>query len=236
MNEHKLKSPLERRSFLTRLGAGAAAFGAVFAAGVQPAQAQSPGGRSWQPRRHSEDDWFDELPGMHRFIFDNVSAQGFGQALRFANNFINVNKDAYGVESNDLAVVLVARSRSTAFAFNDAIWGKYGVPMAARTNLNDPKTNQPPTVNLFNTSGYGGELPNGGLMLETLFERGLQLAVCRVSTRGYARRVAAAVDGDVDSIFEEMTQNLVDNSTMVPAGIVAVNRAQERGYSFVYVG
>lgn len=172
---------------MTRLGAGAAAFSTVFAAGVQPVTAQSRGGRSWQPMRHSEDDWFDQLPGVHRFIFDNINAQGFGQAMRFANNYINVNKDAYGVEPTDLAVVIVARSRSTAFAFNDAIWEKYGVPMAARTGLNDPKTDQPPTVNLYNAEGYGGELPNGGLMLKALFEKGLRLAVCSVATRGYAR-------------------------------------------------
>ncbi len=236
MNEQTVKSPLERRSFLTRLGAGAAAFGAVFAAGAGSAEGQSRGGSGWQPTRHSEDDWFDELPGEHRFIIDNISAGGFGQAMRFANNYINVNNDAYGVEPSNIAVIIVARSRSTAFAFNDVIWEKYGVPMAARTGLNDPKTDQPPTVNLFNAAGYGGGLPTGGLMLDTLFENGLHLAVCRVATRGYARRVAAAVDGDEDSIFEEMTQNLVDNSTMVPAGIVAVDRAQERGYSFAYVG
>jgi intracellular sulfur oxidation DsrE/DsrF family protein len=235
MKEQELKSRLERRSFLSRLGAGAAAFGTVCAAGVSPAQAQSRGGSSWQPRRHSEDDWFDELPGVHRFIFDNYHTQGFGQAMRFANNFINVNKNDYGVDSSDIAVVIVARSISTAFAFNDAIWEKYSVPLAARTGLNDPKTDQPPTVNLYNTSGYGGELPNGGLMLETLFEKGLRLAVCRTATRGYARRIAAAVDGDADNIYEELISNLVDNSTPVPAGIVAVNRAQERGYSFVAV-
>jgi len=30
--------------------------------------------------------------------------------------------------------------------------------------------------------------------------------------------------------------NLVGNAHMVPAGIIAVNRAQERGYSFVVGG
>jgi intracellular sulfur oxidation DsrE/DsrF family protein len=34
----------------------------------------------------------------------------------------------------------------------------------------------------------------------------------------------------------ELAANLVGNSRLVPAGIVAVNRAQERGYSFAYVG
>ena len=236
MHEQESNSTSERRSFLARLGAGAAAFGAVFATGMHPAEAQSGGNRNWQPRQHSEDDWFDELPGVHRFIFDNVDTPGFGQAMRFANNYINVNKDAYGVESSDLAVVIVARHISTAFAFNDAIWAKYGVPITNRAGLNDPKTNKPPTVNLFNAAGYDDSgLPNGGLMLTTLFEKGVRLAVCRVAARGYARRIAEAIGGDADSIYAEIAENLVDNSTIVPAGIVAVNRAQERGYTFAYV-
>jgi intracellular sulfur oxidation DsrE/DsrF family protein len=37
-------------------------------------------------------------------------------------------------------------------------------------------------------------------------------------------------------VFKELTENLVPNGHMVPAGIVAVNRAQERGYTFTYVG
>ena len=32
-------------------------------------------------------------------------------------------------------------------------------------------------------------------------------------------------------LFEEMKANLLPNARLVPAGIVTVNRAQERGYS-----
>jgi intracellular sulfur oxidation DsrE/DsrF family protein len=39
----------------------------------------------------------------------------------------------------------------------------------------------------------------------------------------------------VDDIFKELTEHLVPNARMVPAGIVAVNRAQEHGYMFAYV-
>jgi intracellular sulfur oxidation DsrE/DsrF family protein len=38
----------------------------------------------------------------------------------------------------------------------------------------------------------------------------------------------------VEKINEELIANVVNNSHMVPAGIVAVNRAQERGYSFAH--
>ena len=41
--------------------------------------------------------------------------------------------------------------------------------------------------------------------------------------------------GNADAIFKELTENLIPGGHMVPAGIVAVNRAQERGYSFSYV-
>ena len=47
-------------------------------------------------------------------------------------------------------------------------------------------------------------------------------------------RIARATGGDADKILEEMVANLVPNARLVPAGIVAVNRAQERGYSFVH--
>jgi intracellular sulfur oxidation DsrE/DsrF family protein len=45
--------------------------------------------------------------------------------------------------------------------------------------------------------------------------------------------IARAAGGDTDAVFAEMTANLVSNARMVPAGIVAVSRAQERGYSLV---
>src|SRR5436190_850108 len=46
--------------------------------------------------------------------------------------------------------------------------------------------------------------------------------------------VARAVGSSANEIYDELAANLVSNSHLVPAGIVAVNRAQERGYSFVY--
>jgi intracellular sulfur oxidation DsrE/DsrF family protein len=60
--------------------------------------------------------------------------------------------------------------------------------------------------------------------------------VCQVSSRGYAGGIAAATGGTADAVFNEMVANLLPNARLVPAGIVAVNRAQERGYSLADVG
>ena len=235
MTDNYLKSLFKRRSFLRHMGGVVTVLGGALAVTTPTVKAQTGRGEGWRPARHSQDDWMDEVPGVHRFMFDNTNVSGFAGAMRFANNFMRVNNDAYGLEDNDLAVIIVARHNSTPFALNDAMWKKYGVPLSARENIVDPKTNAPPTVNLFNTAGYGDELPTRGLMLESLFEKGLRLAVCELAARGAAGRVARATGGNADSIFEEFTQNLVDNSHLVPAGIVAVNRAQERGYTFSFV-
>ena len=228
-----LPSPLERRSFLTRLSAGVTAFAVTFTAGSGGTRAQSRPIARWQPERHEKDDWLDQLPGKHRMVFDTTKPDGFGEAIAFASNFIRVNQTDYAVPSNELAIIIVARSRSTPFAYNDAMWEKYGVPLAARASFTDPKTRQAPKLNVYKSAEYGDQLPTRGTTLDSLLKQGAQLAVCQLATRGFAGAIADAVGGKTDTIYEELVANIVSNARMVPAGIVAVNRAQERGYSLV---
>jgi intracellular sulfur oxidation DsrE/DsrF family protein len=230
----KHASAVPRRSFLSRLGLGMTAYGALAPDAVM-AQAPAAGPR-WQPGRHAQDDWLDQLPGQHRFVFDTTQFDGLGGALLYANNFFVANKNGYDLGDADLAVVIVVRHNSTAFAYNDAMWGKYGGPMAERANVKDPGTKQAPKVNLFNAASLVAQLPSGGNTLDSLLKRGVHLAVCQMATRRYAGVIAQAAGGSADAVYTELTSNLVSNAHMVPAGIVAVNRAQERGYSFTNVG
>jgi intracellular sulfur oxidation DsrE/DsrF family protein len=57
-----------------------------------------------------------------------------------------------------------------------------------------------------------------------------------MATRRLADVVARASRTNADAVYKELTTNLVGNAHMVPAGIVALNRAQERGYSFAHGG
>ena len=232
------RTTLARRSFLSKAGAGAAALGAAIGAGSSRAQAQSasPEGARWQPARHAEDDWLDRVPGKHRLFFDTVTPDGLGQAIFFSNNYFTGNKNGYGLDASDLALVICVRHHSTAFAFTDAMWAKYGKPLAERAEFTDPKTKQPPTANVYLASGYGASLPNGGVTLDAMIKRGIHLAVCQLSARANAAMIARQTGGKADEIYEELVAHLVPNAHMVPAGIVAVNRAQERGYAFAYTG
>jgi hypothetical protein len=216
-------TPHARRAFLSRLGTGATAAGLTVLTD-RPAAAQAARSSDWHPRRHPEDDWLDRIPGVHRFIFDTTSADGFDAALRFASNYFTANESGYGLKNEDLAVVIVARHHSTPFAYTDGTWSKYGVSLAQRSGFTDPATKQPPIVNVYRTR------------LDELLRQGAHLAVCQMATRNIAGIVAEASGTDTDSAYKELVANLVSNAHMVPAGIVAVNRAQERGYSFVHAG
>jgi intracellular sulfur oxidation DsrE/DsrF family protein len=229
MNGKGLQSSMARRLFLARLGVGASVVGATVAsspAAVGQAATDAP----WRPARHAQDDWYDKIPGVHRFLFDTSTADSMGWALQFATNYFKANQEAYGLKENDLAVVIVARHKSTSFAYNDAIWAKYGKQLSEQAEFMDPKTKEPPKINVY---GAAGETAQAGKM-DALIKKGVQFAVCQMSTRGIAGRIARANGVETDSVVKEITANLIGNAHMVPAGILAVNRAQERGYSFIY--
>jgi hypothetical protein len=228
MSEQSSTPLVARRSFLTQVGAGVTVVGATLAAGDALAQGPASRAGNWQPTRHAQDEWMDQLPGKHRFVFDTTSADGIGAALLYATNFFVGNQSGYGLTDADAAVIIVARHNSTPYAYNDVIWAKYGAQLAARTGLNDPTTKRPPTVNLFNTTADG--LPSLGTTVDSLIRRGAHFAVCQMATRFFAGQLAQA-GGSADAVYNEIAANLVGNAHLVAAGIVAVNRAQEHGYT-----
>lgn len=218
-----------RRSFLSRLGVAASAAGATFAAGAPAAQAQTSSDGRWQPARHPQDDWFDQLPGKHRFFFDTTTPDTLADAIQFAGNYYSANKGVYGLENADLAVVVGMRHRSAPFAFNDAMWAKYGVTLAKRAEFTDPKTKEAPKINFYTPTAQAAPARARGLA--GLMRLGVQFAICDLSTHAIAGLIAAASGGTPEAVYKEITANMIDRSRLVPAGIVAVNRAQERGYS-----
>lgn len=217
-----------RRSFLTNLGVAASAAG-VTLAGAAGAQAQTaPGGR-FEPARHPQDEWFDKLPGKHRMFFDTTHSAAVADAIWFAGNFYVANKSAYNLESSDLAVIICMRHGSTAFGYNDAIWAKYGALLSRQADFTDPKTKEAPKVNYY--APAGSETPVRGRSLATVIKMGVQFAVCAQSSHGIAGMIANATGQKADDVFSEIGANLIGQARFVPAGIIAVNRAQERGYS-----
>jgi intracellular sulfur oxidation DsrE/DsrF family protein len=210
--------------------------GAALAGGAATLQAQSGATPRAQPRRHAQDDWFDQVPGQHKLLLDTTTANGFGNALLYANNFLVASQNGYGLKDSDSAVVVVARHFSTVFAYNDAMWAKYGSALSQRINFSDPLTKQPATINAFLSPSHSAALPSLGTTLDGVIKRGVHLAVCQMATRLFAGSLAQTAGGNADAVYAELVANLVPNSHMVPAGIVALSRAQEHGYTFGSIG
>jgi len=217
-----------RRSIVSALGAAVAAF----ALGPRPAGAQTPATR-FQPARHQQDAWLDTITGKHRVFIDASTARGAGEAMLYANNLYVANKSGYSLPENDIVVVACLRHFATPFAFNDAIWAKYGKVLGMMVEFTDPKTRQAPSTNLLNSAEYGMALPNLGTTIDSVVKRGTRFAVCDMATHFFAGGIAAQAGGNADAVYKELVGNTIPNSHMVPAGVVAVNRAQEYGYTLL---
>jgi len=220
---------IARRAFVGGLGVGAAVIGAELPVGARAATAP------WQPAMDPQDAWLD-MPAKHRLAFDAISANGTGDAIFFADNFINANKTGYKLEASDLGVVIVVRHFATVFGYNDAMWAKYGAFFSKLASFTDPKTKKVPRANLYNASGYEKLLPNHGVKLSDLHGLGVQFAVCGLATQIFSDMMAKQGLGKADEIHADLTANLVAGSHLVAAGIVAVNRTQEHGYAVAHAG
>ena len=210
-------SSRERRSFLTRFNVGAASLAAFAIGGVAMAKPKSPA--RFEPARHDKDDWMDAVPGKHRMVIDTTSVAGFRDGLLFAGNFLQANHDDYGVQNQDIAIIVVSRHLSTQYGYNDQMWTKYGAILADPLAPANVPAKEAPKANPSSAS------------LATLANQGVQFAVCAMATRRVAGMIARATGGNADAINTELIANLVKNGRVVPAGIVAISRAQERGYT-----
>jgi intracellular sulfur oxidation DsrE/DsrF family protein len=64
-------------------------------------------------------------------------------------------------------------------------------------------------------------------------KRGTQFAVCDMATHFFAAEMAMQTGGNAEAVYKELVANTIPNSHMVAAGVLAVNRAQEHGYTLL---
>jgi intracellular sulfur oxidation DsrE/DsrF family protein len=100
-------------------------------------------------------------------------------------------------------------------------------------DVTDPNTKQPPAFNLLDAAGYGDKLPNGGVQISALVKRGVQFAVCDMATRMVTGQMSRTLKIDEAALHAEVVANLIPNSHLMAAGVLAVNRAQEYGYTLL---
>jgi intracellular sulfur oxidation DsrE/DsrF family protein len=248
MREIANQPRVARRSFLARLGAGIGLAGAAVAGSASMVQGAPTPSAHWRPAHDPQDQWLDQVPGEHRFVFDATTADGMSRAVGFASNYYKASEQAYGLKNSDLAVLIVMRHRATPFGFTNTIWAKYGKQLTDQAEFSDPKTGEPflnrvdrVLDRVFTSASLGNVFAGSGTdeasqEMSDLIKRGVRFAVCAMSALSVCGVIARATGGNADAVYKEFEANLIPNARIVSAGIVAVNRAQEHGYSYVYTG
>lgn len=225
----------ERRALIGGLGLTAAA--GVLAAPTRATPVSGDAG--WSPSVEKEDLWLDKPGTRHRLVFDATTVSAAQSAMFYADTFYAANKSGYALPPEALGVVIVLRHFATPFGYNDKIWAKYGAVFADKLKLQGEEAIHAARANpiLSATAKPSGKGKNddAAVTLATLAAKGAQFGVCGVATNGIAQQLAKANGGSAATIEAELKANLVPGATLVAAGIVAINRAQEHGYSFVYI-
>ena len=223
---------LDRRSLMAGVGIAVAGL----AAGATAARAQSRGaGSGFTPTRHDQDAWLGELSGGHRVFIDSATAHGGAEALLYANNLYTAQENAYAGGPGDFAMVVCFRHFSTPFGYKDPIWAKYGEIFNSLMQFPDPDTGAAPRINLMNSAAHTS-LPNFGVTVDAVSAKGTQIAICLAATTFISGYIAEQTDGDAEAIRAELMAGAVDNSRFVSAGVIALTRSQEYGYSLLYAG
>ncbi len=205
-----------RRTFLTRVLALGATFG--LGAFAQPASAASIG------RFVGADDepWMKRLTGTGRVVIHSHLPTD-GQAIIWARSFLEAQKNAYKKQDAESSVVVGLNGRAIGLLFNDALWAKY--PIAQ-------------TMAMTGTQNPNG--PLGSDAVAQLAARGVIFLVCQNSLNASGSRFLpepARSDALQRTAFaQEAKANLLPGVEVVPAMVVTLQQAQDRGCRYIYAG
>jgi intracellular sulfur oxidation DsrE/DsrF family protein len=217
---------------------GAAAAAGLSIYGTRTVAAQEPG----------PDDWIKEVKGEHRCLFDFPQHKnGFG--LLHILNYLNTYSTAYKTSAGQVGAVgtfySVGSQASIPLAFNDAAWAKY--ELGAYTGLKDA-AGKPYTRNVFNRPtakdlhllmqaidspmipALADAIP--ALGIESLQKMGTKFLLCNNALGIWCLELEARGKGKAADIDKDLRANLLPGVTIVPAMVIAIDKAQEAGIKY----
>lgn len=209
-----------RRGFLTRLA------GAIGIAAIAPSRLiAEPASAADDPKLEA---WFNRINGKHRIVFDAPAANG-GMPAIWPRVYLLTMADAYKTDGASASPVVILRHEGAPLALNDAMWAKYNFGEQLKVDDNG----KPATRNVYATITG---LPIPGLGVVELLKSGVLIGVCNVALTVLAGTIAGKTGGNADDIKSELIANLYPGIQVVPSGVMAVGRAQEKGCNYCFAG
>ena len=207
-----------RRHFLGTVAAALAAFGVGL-----PSVARADTILTGTAADSTHDAWMKPLKGKHRQFFHATVAED--AAMRMANNFLDAYTEAFDAKPGDANAVIGIHGGALSLGFNDAAWAKYSLGQGGR--ITDPATKEPAAKNIFASGGRLG--------IEESQKRGIVFVMCNTALRARSREIATARNEAYETVYEDLKASRLPGMTLVPAMVVAINRAQEAGFTYARV-
>ncbi|NOT08860.1 MAG: hypothetical protein HOP28_11715 [Gemmatimonadales bacterium] len=219
---------MERRGFFARLAAAAGTAAALPSRALAQGSPASP-----------HDRWLTGLTGAHKCFFDFPEHDG-GRPLLHIMNYINTYKAAYGAAPGTINTVGTCygapdRPSSMALGWNDFLWEKHKI--GELLGLTDPVTKAPSKRNMFYRPRAGDPvLMNGAAAaagMENLQKQGTVFLMCNNAlARWVAFLSGSGSKGNPAEIEKEIRANLIPGVVVVPAMVIAIEKAQGAGVAY----
>lgn len=222
-----------RREFIERFTAGALAIGAGSASLPLEASAS-------ESLSSPDESWLQGVAGNHSQIFDMSTPQG-GFALVKVANYLDTYKSAYNLAPPKVVAIVSLWGGTTPVAFNDAMWAKHN--FSAMTNTVARGTKERVTRNAIAAVAPGAatmgleatiDVPASATIAE-LQKRGARFILCNNAFNFWVRRLSEGGAGETAAVRAELEKNMIPGVIIVPAMVVAFNRAQQAGASYAVI-
>ncbi|MBC5806920.1 MAG: hypothetical protein DLM53_10010 [Candidatus Eremiobacter antarcticus] len=228
--------PVSRKTFLSSTAVAASA--ALLADKTRVAAASPGAGLHFHVLTQTEYDHALMMkkitaPAPHKQVFQSVSplliTPTIASVYIHMQNAMNGYQYSLGYGPSSLATLAVFIGPSIVLGLNDAMWKKYNIGTAL--NLASTNIYYKATSNL--DPAAAPDDPNGlyqDWSAEAVLKRGGTFMVCHNATTAVAALFASKTGRTPQAVLTDFKQNFLPEFMLVPAGVTAVQLAQENGW------
>lgn len=175
--------------------------------------------------------WFDKIKGTHRVVYDgSYPHKGFPIIWNWA---FYLSNNETGSKDEDITAMTVLRHDAIPFALPSGLWKKYalGKMFHVYTANGSPYERNP------YYEPQEGDFPLPAIQgIKDLQSRGALFCVCNLALSVYSGAVAQQTGQDAGAIYDEWVTAILPGIQVVPSGVWALGRAQQKGCAYIFAG